>query len=262
MIPCIACNKTYKNKYNLIKHHKRQPLCSEWVKLKPGIKDYINEKFLVPIDTTEGVLGENTTRCVTCGVEFANVGNFNRHYETSTICQKWSMLETYSDFMEKYEAFIAPKYSLCHIIWNLFMIDKDLPITEEMIKDNNIKYIIGILPDENIYNEKFKDHNIDHHIMLYEDHNMNLDITVFDEQCIKIEEYRKDRGNIFLFCNNGYQRSIPFLCYYLVKYHTNEAPDIAKAIDLILPQVDKNNYANIRDAYIESMTLLLKKYID
>ena len=64
-----------------------------------------------------------------------------------------------------------------------------------------------------------------------------------------------------MYCNSGYQRSIPFLCYYLLKYHSNEAPNIEKAIELILPQIDRANYAQTKEKYIESMTTLLQNYI-
>jgi hypothetical protein len=43
--------------------------------------------------------------------------------------------------------------------------------------------------------------------------------------------------NVLVFCNNGYQRSIPFLVYYLTNYHSDEVPSIEKAVELILSQL-------------------------
>ena len=273
MFQCAACNKFYSNIYNLQKHLKRQPLCEEWINLSPGIKDYVDDKFQLPCTDVE--LEEQKTKCFICNTVFANVGNLNRHLDTTLICGKWSLykdlapLETYikpstiiNDNIN--EEFVAPKYSLCHIIWNLFIIDKmyaALPNIDEIIKENNVKYIIAILPNESDY--KLKHLNIDHHIMIYNNHNTEVDINEYNKQCEKIEAIRKEnnRPNIFVYCNSGYQRSIPFLCYYLLKYHSNEAPNIEKAIELILPQIDRANYAQTKEKYIESMTTLLQNYI-
>lgn len=302
MYKCEACDKHYSSEYNLKKHKQRQPLCEDWLKMVPGIKDYIDDKFKLPMTDIDKI--HINTKCFICNTIFANVGNLNRHLDTNIICSKWSMykdlepLVTYignkdnisyipiiSEFIKngstlytdsdlrndinknendidsnKYEIFVSPKYSLCHIIWNIFLIDKEFASIQDMktiIEENNIKYIIAILPDEEIYNEKIKI-PICHTIMKYSDHIMSLDTDLFDIECNKIEEYRKDRGNIFVFCNNGYQRSIPFLCYYLLKFHNNEAPTIERAIDLILPQVDKANYTSMREKYIENMTLLFQ----
>lgn len=305
MYKCGACDKSYSSEYNLKKHYKRQPLCEEWLKMVPGIKDYIDDKFNLPI--TDIDKKQINTKCFICNTIFSNIGNLNRHLDTSIICSKWSMykdlepLTTYisnkknvsyvptvtklskedtngyadstdSDLKthineyecdvesNKFETFESPKYSLCHIIWNIFLIDKEFVAKQDMemiIKENNIKYIIAILPDETIYNEKMQI-PISHTIMKYSDHTMSLDTALFDIECNKIEEYRKERGNIFVFCNNGYQRSIPFLCYYLLKFHNSEAPTIERAIDLILPQVDKTNYASMRQKYIENMTILFE----
>jgi len=284
MFQCFACSKFYSSIYNLKNHHVRQPLCKEWIKLNHGIKDYIDDKFQLPCTDLE--LKEQNTKCFICNTVFANTGNLNRHLDNSLICSKWSMykelipLETYikpsnvefqpfdrgaSRLEDNFVKFEAPKYSLCHIIWNLFIIDKmyaALPNLEEIIKENNVQYIIAILPSKEDY--KLKDLNINHSIMIYDGHDTQLDINEFDIQCKKIEEIRKqnNRPNIFIYCNNGYQRSIPFLCYYLLKYHPNEAPTFEKAIELVLPQIDRSNYANTKDKYVESITNLLSPYIN
>lgn len=269
MLQCEACNKFYSSVYNLRKHLKRQPLCEEWIKLNPSLKNYVDDKFQLPCTDIEKE--EQKTKCFICNTDFANIGNLNKHLDNSIICSKWSLykdlvpLETYIKSNSVNEDFIAPKYSLCHIIWNLFIIDKmyaALPNIDNILQENNVKYIIAILPDVKDY--KLDHLNIDHSIMLYNDHNTQLDINEFDIQCKKIEDIRsqENKPNIFIYCNNGYQRSIPFLCYYLLKYHPSEAPNIDKAIDLILPQIDRGNYNKTRDNYIESVKSLLEQFND
>jgi hypothetical protein len=255
---CRACSKDYASIQGLAKHLQRQPLCADWIGLVPGIKDYVDEKLGGEEERAE------STKCTVCNTTFANVGILNRHMDASIICRKWSMhqeLEPFDAYMqrnEENEAFVTPAYSLCHIIWNVFLMDKEyatLPNFEEIVAENNIRYVIALLPDEAVFAEKVK-MAIDHEVLVYTDHDTALDLAGFDRQCAKIEECRKRRENVFVFCNNGYQRSIPFLCYYLMKYHPSEAPDVPRALDLILPQVDKANYATIRDGYVESMTAL------
>ena len=261
MNQCAACNKWYSSIYNLQKHYKRQPLCSEWIELNPGIKDYVDDKFQLPCSDSDAKDLER--KCFICNTKFSNVGNLNRHLDSSLICSKWSMykeLKPLETYISRHEEFVAPAYSLCHIIWNLFVIDKEfaaLPNFPEILAENNVKYIVAILPDVDAYKIAI---DVDHHVLLYRDHEATLDVIEFDKQCHKIEEYRKERGNIFIYCNSGYQRSIPFLCYYLLHFHPNEAPSIEKAIDLILPQVDRENYAKTRGSYIENMKVLFPEF--
>ena len=244
---CKACGRTYTTKQNLTLHFNRQPLCQRWLNtkiLETKLIEYIDENY-------EEEKSHNTT-CEFCSKSFSNKGNLNLHMKTNKICKKW---EKYHQLKPLYEKFTAPKYKLCHIIWNVFLIDKEFKLTQEIIDENNIGYIIALLPDEQIYYDKV-DVNVPHHILKYKDHTPLLDIEDFDKQCEKIEEYRKERKNIFVFCNNGYQRSIPFLCHYLINHHNDEVPTVEKAIDIILPQVDKDNYSTLRNKYIENMEKL------
>jgi hypothetical protein len=264
MLACEACKKIYSTPYNLKKHLKRQPMCEKWMNLQPGLKDFIDHKFIIISKEGQHEPVQNTT-CTACNTCFSNVGNLNRHLATSLVCSKWEMyneLEPITGYMGKaYSEFDAPAYSLIHIIWNVYLIDKEFLMkksAEEMkglLKENNVKYIIAILPTE-APSSILDVLGIDYHVMTYDGHNPILDETAFDAQCQKIEEYRSRRENVFVFCNNGYQRSLPFLTYYLYKHHHDEVPTIDRAIDIILPQVDKKNYSGTRDKYINSMNLL------
>lgn len=272
MIECGACNKLYSSKHCLKKHHQRQPLCAEWLKLKPSLKSYVNNKLMLPHDA-----GFHENKCGICGTMFSNKGNLNRHLDNSLVCRKWLVYEdaqqlqayintiptAYPDPEQTedstFATFEAPAYSLCHIIWNVFVIDKELAKKQDMsqiVKDNNIGYVLAILPDEKEYPSDLA--FVPHEVMAYEGHTPTLNVADFDKQCALIEEHRKNRVNVFVFCNNGYQRTIPFLTYYLTRFHGDEVPTIERAMDLILPQVDKANYASIRDGYVRDITELFK----
>lgn len=281
---CAACNKVYGSKGALKKHLKRQPLCEQWVALRPGIKDYVDDRFMLPLTDMEKQ--DMPTKCFVCATQFANVGNLNRHLDASTICSKWRLyrdLQPLQSYMEPHtephtaagvlpqactvkgacsscDAFEAPKYSLCHIIWNVFLIDKEFAASHDMravVEENNVKYVIAIMPDTSTYKGCMRSCWVDHCVMEYDGHTTSLDVAAYDAQCAKIEVHRSRRENVIVMCNSGYQRSLGFLCYYLMKFHPSEVPSVERAIDTILPQVDKQNYAAVRGDYIESIRNLL-----
>ena len=268
MNSCEACGKKYSSPYTLSKHHKRQPVCKRWLELEPGLKDFVNHKVQV---ARSACSTEHNTTCLACNTTFANVGNLNRHLATSIVCAKWDLyndLEPVQGYIGKYYSefeFDAPKYSVCHIIWNVYLIDKELAksaaAVSSVVKENKIKYMIAILPSQDDHDwlkNLADDNDLAHHVMTYDDHAPALDVEEFRRQCDVIEEYRRKRQNVIVFCNNGYQRSIPFLTYYLYEHHKDEVPSIDRAIDIILPQVDKAQYSKLRDEYIDSMSKLFR----
>ena len=156
-------------------------------------------------------------------------------------------------------AFEAPKYSIAHIIWNIFLVDKEFAKTQDMstvCRDNKVTYIVAILPDDEERLETLP--GVECSLMSYSGHDLLVDITRFNIECEAIEARRAIRENVIVYCNSGYQRSIPFLCYYLFMHHRDEVPSLEQALDIILPQVDKNNYATVRPKYLESITSLFK----
>ncbi len=77
------------------------------------------------------------------------------------------------------------------------------------------------------------------------------------EECFdKIEHFQGNRENTIIFCNSGYQRSLLFICKYLISRHKNEVPDIDKALDIMLSQADKENYTFIKSQVKENLLML------
>jgi len=289
METCEACCKDYND---LKTHWERQPLCKNWIeKIKScSIAKYLEDKLRGDEEENR----EEEFRCLSCEKKYTNLGNLNKHLRNSIICQKWSnykSLEKIKEYIREGEEFFiengikivgyekqqnyynykknikndenlinekfsAPKYRLMHIIWNIFLIDKTFQLTDEIIKENNIAHIYAILPNENEYKQNV---NCPYSILFYEGHSTYLDTKLFDKKIEEIEKYRKERKNIFVYCNNGYQRSLPFICYYLTKHHQDEVPNVEKAIDIILPQVDKENYAKLRGKLIEQIENIFKE---
>lgn len=275
MINCSACRKVYSTPHTLKKHWERQPLCEEWIGLKRElVKDFYN--YVDPkIHTTTATVMTNTT-CMACKTAFASAGTLNKHLESSEACSKWDLYndlgpiqgyagDVYSAFEQQSNSAAS---SMKHIIWNVFLTDKESAKSKacdmgRIMAENNIKYVIAILPHDVKDDSKDDDKEwlaelgVDYQVVAYSGHDMNTDLAGFDAQCAIIEEYRARRENVAIFCNNGYQRSLPFLTYYLTAHHRNEVPDIERAVDIILPQVDKFNYAKVRDGVISDMKRIL-----
>ena len=156
-----------------------------------------------------------------------------------------------------------PNNDFIHIIWNLLLTDKTVKLTPELIKENNIDHILAILPRKEIYDQMNPNLKVNHSVIEYgNDHSENIPQEILDiyqsegqriNQIAQSTATGQPRKNVLVYCNNGYQRSLPFLCYYLTKEHSDEAPNLEKAIDLILPQVDKEAFMNQKDLYLEKI---------
>lgn len=152
-----------------------------------------------------------------------------------------------------------------HIIWNVLLADKQLKLTKEILDEENICHIVCILPktsDFLLLNENIKD--FPYTVLEYgNDHTTEIDKESFEICGSFIDKKAREGGrrNILIFCNNGYQRSIPFLVYYLITFHKDEIPTIEKALSIILLQLDKENYIDILYPTIDNVTKLLESVI-
>lgn len=277
---CLACNKEYKTSKNLNEHYENNKLCKKWIDILNQKRETFDKKLILNIQSIHTRVNPVITdecMCVSCHKSFSNVGNLNKHINKSIICQKWKDYHT----VQKREEYSLEKDNLetdnrtfkfeplkfvdmHHIIWNVFITDKQTKLISTDITENKINHIIAIFPQKTIDDidnislfNILKDKKITYDIMKYNYNDENyVNIDEFEKMCKKIETYRKDRSNILLLCNNGYQRSIPFLCYYLVKYHKDEVSDIAAALDIILPQLDRENYLKTKEEFVESLKSL------
>jgi hypothetical protein len=293
---CDACCKVFSCKYTLQRHWQRQPLCERWIGLQPGIKDYVDDKFALPMTDLE--LQQLDTKCFVCGTTFANVGNLNRHLDTSVVCGKWALyrdlkpLETHlfarhrllnassaSDGSAELESSCKSCESvpppdadaglLHHIIWNVYLSDRVTASHAnfwKVLQQNNIRHVFAILPADDVQDQEQAAlfdamQGVSYEVLRYQGHDPHVDLPSFDCAIEKMEEHRRNRQNVMVFCNKGYQRSLPFLCYYLVHHHADEVPDVTRAIDIILPQVDKAGYASVRERYIDTIGALLESSV-
>lgn len=132
------------------------------------------------------------------------------------------------------EVYVTPEKSdYFFIIWNLFVTDKLTPLKSDVLKKSNIAEIVAILPEEKDFQALNADiGDIPVTVLPYHhNHTPVLPREQYDEVAKKIDEMAKGkRRNVLIFCNNGYQRSLPFLVYYMTKYHADEFPTVEKAV--------------------------------
>jgi hypothetical protein len=158
-----------------------------------------------------------------------------------------------------------------HIIWNVLLADRELfavaqaqenKTSDVVLRENRVALVVAIVPDEAAYKAALpaQDTDCETEIMAYGDtHDTRLDLARYDAVCQRIEALRARRQNVLVFCNSGYQRSMPFLCRYMVAHHADEVPTVERALDIILPQVSKQEYAARRDAHIQNVEALFAR---
>ena len=113
-------------------------------------------------------------------------------------------------------------------------------MTYEKLKEINIAEIIAILPEEKDFLSLNADiQDIPYTVLAYNHtHEPILQKEQYMQIAKKIDEYakrpRSEARNILVFCNNGFQRSLPFLVYYMTTLHPDEFPTIDKAMGFLL----------------------------
>lgn len=140
----------------------------------------------------------------------------------------------------KPESFVTPEKSGYYfVIWNLYLTDKLTPLVIDQLRLENITKIVAILPEE----QDFQDLHVDigdipvKVLAYHHNHTPDLPREEYDEVAKEIDVLAKTAGkkqNVLLFCNNGYQRSLPFLVYYMTNFHKDEFPTIEKAARYLL----------------------------
>jgi protein-tyrosine phosphatase len=259
---CEACLKEFSNVGNLNKHFRGNPECQKlcafgYATPETCRPDPDNASNTFPVEPTQNTkwLGPDGT-----------VSDYEiKGYRPFTVEINFQAYDPKSNIFE--EAPPKNDSKLVHIIWNLMLTDKtQVSNIDEEISKNNIHHIIAILPDATDYESiKPKNSEISYDVLEYgTDHNPVISDEMLEkyEECYeKMAEMQKSRKNVLIFCNNGYQRSLPFICNYLIKHHNDEVPDLDRALDIVLSQVDKENYSVVKEATKNSLLMLRTEYM-
>jgi len=89
---CQACRKNFTTKQSLERHHYRFPLCRNW---KGGDEPVLEQSvYSWSLDKIEQALTKGNCRtCRFCEKEFSTLGNFHKHFESATVCNRLGMSE-------------------------------------------------------------------------------------------------------------------------------------------------------------------------
>ncbi len=85
---CQACQKNFTTKQSLERHHYRFPLCKNW---KGGHEAVLEQSvYSWAKDKISDALTKNNTckTCRFCKKEFSTIGNFHKHFESATVCNR------------------------------------------------------------------------------------------------------------------------------------------------------------------------------
>lgn len=166
-----------------------------------------------------------------------------------------------TELCDIFQPFVKPPpTNTYHIIWNLLLCDKTMKLTQDIIEQEKVGHILAILPDKEKFLELNNDiPNVSYDVLEYFDkHEPVLDTELFSKvaSIIDIKAKEQNNRNVLVFCNSGYQRSVPFLVYYLTKYHSDEVPSVEKAVELILSQLDKKAFLESKNEIIHNIKSL------
>jgi len=286
-IVCPSCENVYKSDNSITEHFSRNPACKRWYSLLNGSS--IIAKLVQETSNrskTEYAMKNSMKKhlCNSCGLEYCNLGNLNKHLKSHIACIKYnsySMLsntELTEDELENDginigivpENYINDDYvkvpekeegvpEFIFIIWNLLLTDK-VTINEAISSNsitpqrssnplNNVSHIIAIVPERSVVNFESIDK---YNILKYDfsrdkyttydvlEYGIGHDILTqkqldeFEVMYDKMEAFQKERKNVLILCNSGYQRSLPFLCRYLTTRHPNEVKSMKQALTIVL----------------------------
>lgn len=132
---------------------------------------------------------------------------------------------------------MANKTNAHEIVPGLWVGNSVAATDEKFIKNNNIKAVLNITSD---IDNKFRHlKNIEYARISVEDSLKRKDYNIMTETLpFAVEFIHKnldlEKKNVLVHCWQGMQRSCAAVTGYLIKYHTDKAPSISKAINLIV----------------------------
>jgi hypothetical protein len=125
------------------------------------------------------------------------------------------------------------------IDWNVYVTDKFIPLTERNLQTYNIGHIIAILPSKDELSSIITTGTTPYTLLAYgATHDEKLPIDDYERLGTMIREMRNNNKlvkgkNVLVFCNNGFQRSLPFLVYVLLNFQRQQYPRYQKVWDVL-----------------------------
>lgn len=143
--------------------------------------------------------------------------------------------------------------------------DKTLALTPAIINEADVGAIVAIMPTINDFSKAAPElvaAGVPLCVLTYDRTKSSLDLCQFEEAAVRIETIlnTSQQKTLMIVCNTGFQRSIPFLAWYLIYYCKMHEMTVEKVIDMTMPQYDMDGYKieEMRKIIIDNVTQLLK----
>ena len=143
---------------------------------------------------------------------------------------------TYAVELSSFEPFVK-KQLFYQVFEGIYLTDKAAPFTYADLQKEKIGHILAILPNNDELTSLFEKFGVIPYTVFYygDDHTPNISQEDFNKFANTIEGLARqsEHTNLLVFCNNGYQRSLPFLVYYYLRMNPSHCDGIQEAIDWI-----------------------------
>lgn len=256
---CRACNRDFSTSGNLKRHQKNSHVCVNWidnmtykndihqigVTLEPvsiytkDFTPFINALDISSEKLINQIIPKSDTSCKYCGREFSTISSLNKHQKSSKICDRWkqhdilentirlaseieytSSMITHQNLLgfppNNHESLVTTfKRNRYKILDKLFLIDK---LLEPYLED--IQCVVDISPSTKHTNPNILYYTIPDASKTGSDSNVSR-LAGMEAGCEWISSKISEGKKVAVFCTTGFQRSIPFLVWYLWKY-TNQ----------------------------------------
>jgi hypothetical protein len=133
--------------------------------------------------------------------------------------------------------------SVRHVIWNVLLADKSAPPSPQAVAALNIALVVAIVPRADAVPALPPGPEL--LVLAYGDEHepvLSADtLAAWDAAGARVDALARAtpapgatcRPHALVFCNAGFQRSVPFLVRYLTRFHAEEAPTVGAALDLV-----------------------------
>lgn len=127
----------------------------------------------------------------------------------------------------------------------------------------NVGAIVAIMPTSDDYSKApvaLAYTHIPNRVITYNKTGKSLlDLNEFEAVGGWIKSVLDPQKTLMIVCNSGFQRSIPFLAWYLIHYCKMPEITISKLVDMTMPYYDLDGYKHetLRKMNIDNITILL-----
>jgi hypothetical protein len=244
-VACASCGKTYASRDSVTQHLERMPLCKvRAIYSYPKVQQDSGDE----LGTRAGAAPADTT-CQTCFISFGTTAELDAHLESCPACDAWDLYQPVEDFRPHPAYFprgldLRPSAKPAgkpekfpFIFQRLFVLDKHQG--SHLLSPLERKLVIAIVPSQEAAATPCPEDTL---VLPYDDHTPTIDFAQYDAAAAAINDHLRKplhvAGPVYVYCNSGYQRTVPFLTHYLTRWSFgNEKYTLEEALKNVLKKL-------------------------